>query len=388
MRPKRPIARLAPRVGCGRPRPRARRRRCVPRGPRRRQGRSAQPRSGPSRPYGRQPLLAATVKATGEGSRALADVIEATPELSTLIALLLGPDMDALIVPAADVDALAADVAAESASGTVLLVPSDARALSVPAGVAARRLVDEISYPADAAAAVESLLGNVVVCDTPAEARALAAGNPGVCAVTAQGAIARTTGALEVVRPSSDAVDAIAEHRKLEEARVRATRAERCLRRSGRSRSPKPKPPFATPRRKAFDACRRSPRKKGDANAARSRPEQSSRRALPSSASSARSNPAPGRPQGPREGRARRRRARRARKRLSDTVEGAKADIDDLREAPFPCAQGRRRQNARWPEASSRPPRPRSAPTTRPACSSRASRTCAILARFPRQGQT
>ncbi len=282
------------------------------------------------------PLLAATVKATGEGSRALADVIEATPELSALIALLLGPDMDALIVPAADVDALAADAAAESASGTVLLVPSDARALSVPAGVAARRLVDEISYPADAAAAVESLLGNVVVCDTPAEARALAAGNPGVCAVTAQGAIARTTGALEVVRPSSDAVDAIAEHRKLEEARVRATRAEDAFA-EAEAQVAQAEAALRDAQAESLDASQALAQKKGDANAARSRAQSTQQarsalereqRAIESQRQASRKALEKAEPD------AAELDARE--KELSDTVEGAKADIDDLREALSP----------------------------------------------------
>jgi chromosome segregation protein len=282
------------------------------------------------------PLLAATVKATGEGSRALADVIEATPELSALIALLLGPDMDALIVPAADVDALAADAAAESASGAVLLVPSDARALSVPAGVAARRLVDEISYPADAAAAVESLLGNVVVCDTPAEARALAAGNPGVCAVTAQGAIARTTGALEVVRPSSDAVDAIAEHRKLEEARDRATRAEDAFA-EAEAQVAQAEAALRDAQAESLDASQALAQKKGDANAARSRAQSTQQarsalereqRAIESQRQAARKALEKAEPD------AAELDARE--KELSDTVEGAKADIDDLREALSP----------------------------------------------------
>ena len=282
------------------------------------------------------PLLASSVKAAGESARALADVIDATPELSALISVLLGSGLDALVVPADRIDEYAARAAAAPEAGAVLFVPTDARALTVPAGVAARRLVDEISYPASAAAAVESLLGNVVVCDAPSEARALAAGNPGVCAVTAAGAIARESGSLAVVRPSSDAVDAIAEHRKLEEARARAKEAEDALAQA-QAQVTEAEAALRDAQAASLDASQALAQKKGDANAARSR-AQSTQQALTALEREQRAIEA------------QREAARKAlekaepdaaaldarEKELADTVEGAKADIDDLREALSP----------------------------------------------------
>ncbi len=282
------------------------------------------------------PLLASSVKAAGESARALADVIDATPELSALISVLLGSDLDALVVPADRIDACAARAAAAPEAGAVLFVPTDARALTVPAGVAARRLVDEISYPASAAAAVESLLGNVVVCDEPSEARALAAGNPGVCAVTAAGAIARESGSLAVVRPSSDAVDAIAEHRKLEEARARAKEAEDALAQA-QAQAAEAEAALRDAQAASLDASQALAQKKGDANAARSRAQSTQQalaalereqRAIESQREAARKALEKAEPDAA---------ALDAReKELADTVEGAKADIDDLREALSP----------------------------------------------------
>lgn len=282
------------------------------------------------------PLLASAVKDAGEGARSLADLISAPPELSKVISILLGTDMDALIVPAGDIDALASRAVSSDATGTVLLVPDDARPLAAPAGVAARRLIDEISYPDEAAAAVESLLGNVFVCDSPDEARALAAGSPGVCAVTAQGAIARTSGALEVVRPSSDAVDAIAEHRKLEEARDAAAQAEAAFT-DAQAQVAQAEAALRDVQAGSLDASQALAQKKGDAQAARSR-AQSTQQALVGLEREQRSIEA------------QREAARKAlekaepdaaaldarEKELSDTVEGAKADIDDLRDALSP----------------------------------------------------
>ena len=107
----------------------------------------------------------------------LARAVRAPEGFEALVERLLGADVAALLVEDAEgAAAVVAAVASCGEKGEVVLVPRAGRAAQELPGRAAaaaglgRALVDELSYPAEAARAVEALLGDVAVCDSAQEA--------------------------------------------------------------------------------------------------------------------------------------------------------------------------------------------------------------------------
>ena len=111
------------------------------------------------------------------GAAPLSGAVRASAELEQLVEHLLGAEVSALLLDDEPcVQAAAEELAARGEKGVVVLVPRTGAAPGVQVAREAaalglgRALVDELSYPASAAFAVESLLGDVVVCESLEEA--------------------------------------------------------------------------------------------------------------------------------------------------------------------------------------------------------------------------
>lgn len=114
----------------------------------------------------------------------LSHAIAADPAYEGLVERLLGMDVSALLVDdLAGANAIAETLIERGMAGEVVLVSRTPRADDAGSAVraaraeaqccGARALADVLTYPDEAAPAVEALLGDVVVCDTAAEAFAL-----------------------------------------------------------------------------------------------------------------------------------------------------------------------------------------------------------------------
>ena len=102
----------------------------------------------------------------------LAHVLRAEEGSEELVERLLADDVAALLIDGSrDALSLASGIDAADQEGEVVFMPRSGRAAQVVARDVARAcggraLIDALSYPADAAHAVEELLGDVVVCDS------------------------------------------------------------------------------------------------------------------------------------------------------------------------------------------------------------------------------
>lgn len=165
----------------------------------------------------------------------LAHAVRATEGFEALVEHLLSSDVSALLVDdATRANAAAAALVAQGERGEVVLVPrtgESARSAAAREAAAAglgRALVDELTYAAEDADAVEALLGDVVVCaDLDAAFAAHARRAQGVRYVTSDGCIVWPNGKVTVGAAAADSDEGVlARARRLEELRGRLRAAE------------------------------------------------------------------------------------------------------------------------------------------------------------------
>ncbi len=169
----------------------------------------------------------------------LAQVLRASQTYETLVERLLGVDVATLLVDSQDAAyTAAASLERAGIAGEVVLAPSadantgksawlDAvRAAASACGGCA--LIDELTYPASAAQAIETLLGDVVVCESLERAFAAHANSPQtVRYVTPQGWMVWPNGKVSSVSAAaSDEEGVLARERQLDAARKRASAAQ------------------------------------------------------------------------------------------------------------------------------------------------------------------
>lgn len=135
--------------------------------------RAAAAAAGPARAW-----LLSQGEGVGAGLAPLAHEVKAEPGFEALTERLLGADVAALLVQdASRARAVADALAARREEGEVVLVLREDAPATLPARSAAAQglgtaLVDKVQFPEDARRAVEALLGDVVVCETLADALA------------------------------------------------------------------------------------------------------------------------------------------------------------------------------------------------------------------------
>lgn len=165
----------------------------------------------------------------------LAHAVRASEGFEALVEHLLSSDVSALLVDdATRANAAAAALVAQDERGEVVLVPrtgESARSAAAREAAAAglgRALVDELTYAAEDADAVEALLGDVVVCaDLDAAFAAHARRAQGVRYVTSDGCIVWPNGKVTVGAAAADSDEGVlARARRLEELRGRLRAAE------------------------------------------------------------------------------------------------------------------------------------------------------------------
>ncbi|RDB70199.1 chromosome segregation protein SMC [Eggerthella sinensis] len=165
----------------------------------------------------------------------LAHAVRASEGFEALVEHLLSSDVSALLVDdATRANAAAAALVAQDERGEVVLVPRtgesvrSAAAREAAAAGLGRALVDELTYAAEDADAVEALLGDVVVCaDLDAAFAAHARRAQGVRYVTSDGCIVWPNGKVTVGAAAADSDEGVlARARRLEELRGRLRAAE------------------------------------------------------------------------------------------------------------------------------------------------------------------
>lgn len=170
----------------------------------------------------------------------LSHVVQAAPGFEGLVETLLGADVTTLLVEdAAVVEAVAARLAEAGAEGEVAFLLRDdaqrpgarAEGWRAPAGTEGTPLVAKLSFPEADRAAVEALLGDVVVC--PSLDTALAAHASDTLAlrfVTGDGSVVWPSGKVSVGGSVVDeGTGALARHRRLESLRVQLKTAEEAV---------------------------------------------------------------------------------------------------------------------------------------------------------------
>ena len=170
----------------------------------------------------------------------LSHVVQAAPGFEGLVETLLGADVTTLLVEdAAVVEAVAARLAEAGAEGEVAFLLRDdaerpgarAEGWRAPAGTEGTPLVAKLSLPEADRAAVEALLGDVVVC--PSLDAALAAHASDTLAlrfVTGDGSVVWPSGKVSVGGSVVDeGTGALARHRRLESLRVQLKTAEEAV---------------------------------------------------------------------------------------------------------------------------------------------------------------
>ncbi|MEC4183371.1 chromosome segregation protein SMC [Adlercreutzia sp. R21] len=174
----------------------------------------------------------------------LSHVIQAKTGFEALVETLLGADVATLLVEdAAVVEAVAAQLAQAGAEGEVAFLLRDdtaerggarARSWQAPAGVQGEPLLGQLSFaPADAAA-VEALLGDVVVCPTLDDALAAhGADTRALRFVTPDGSVVWSSGKVSVGGSVVDeGTGALARHRRLEALRGQLDAAVRAVKKA------------------------------------------------------------------------------------------------------------------------------------------------------------
>lgn len=169
----------------------------------------------------------------------LSHVLRASQGFETLVERLLGADVSALLVDDTNrACSVAASLEESSRQGEVTLVSrSDARRTSSLAREAAAKvgghaLIDDLSYPLDATHAIETLLGDVVVCDNKEHAYAAYTSDmSGARFVTNDGSILWQNGRMIVAhQDKSDTEGTLARARRLDSLRKQYSREEESLR--------------------------------------------------------------------------------------------------------------------------------------------------------------
>ncbi|MBQ9068415.1 MAG: chromosome segregation protein SMC [Eggerthellaceae bacterium] len=159
----------------------------------------------------------------------LIDEIGVPRELESVVDALLGRDVAGLVV--ADLDA-AAQVASRLASvdetGTVTLLPRAGMRKPAPPA-SGTLLIDALEVSDSARDVASALLGDVVLCDTAAEAVAAVRANPGICAATRDATIVWPNGKLTRTHRSDDEVGGLSGKRSLEEARIALEQTEKAF---------------------------------------------------------------------------------------------------------------------------------------------------------------
>ena len=160
--------------------------------------------------------------------------LRAPEELEPLVERLLGGEVSALLVEDAGcAKALAAALLSRDEEGEVALLPRDARgdasaARGAEAAGLGRALVDELKCPAESASAIESLLGDVVLCEDLDAAFAAHAARPeGLRYVTPEGCVLWPSGKVTVGGAvDEDAEGALARVRRADELQAELERAQ------------------------------------------------------------------------------------------------------------------------------------------------------------------
>jgi len=134
----------------------------------------------------------------------LAALMQVPPEWNPAVVAALGDDWQAIVVERAS---LAEEIhrILESTGGRLTLLPLDGLRPAPPLPPGARRAADVVTCDERGRLAVETVLGNIALCDDLAAAQALApAMPPGSRCVTATGIVLRADGALLVGQARSD----------------------------------------------------------------------------------------------------------------------------------------------------------------------------------------
>ena len=170
------------------------------------------------------------------GSRALLiDTLRLPADATAIVEALLSDAVDALLVDDAAAAGAGAATVAESAQEGVaafMALTLDGAApesIAVPAGAPGAALVEAIAFDAPHRDAICRLLGDVILCDTIAEARvcarALAKTGQKWRVASKDGFIASSDGIARIVRPAAGSVGVLERHRELDKARAAARKA-------------------------------------------------------------------------------------------------------------------------------------------------------------------
>lgn len=160
----------------------------------------------------------------------LIDEIKVPRELEMTVDALLGRDVAALFVEDADAAvALVSRLATVDEAGSVTLLPRTGMRTNagVPAG--AELLIDHLDIAEGAREVAQALLGDVVLCATPAEAVAFVRANPGCCAATRDATIVWPNGKITRIHTSGEEVGGLSGKRSLDEAREALAQTESAL---------------------------------------------------------------------------------------------------------------------------------------------------------------
>lgn len=164
----------------------------------------------------------------------LSHAVSAPEGLEALVERLLGADLTALLVDDASHANVIADALAtcEESGEVSLVLRADGVEFGRPqarGSVAGRVLLDELTYAAESSRAVESLLGDVVVCENLDKAFAAHEKDAvGLRFVTPEGCVVWPSGKVTIPGAlDEDGEGVLARHRRLEELRIRLVEAQK-----------------------------------------------------------------------------------------------------------------------------------------------------------------
>ena len=158
----------------------------------------------------------------------LIDEIKVPRELEAVVDALLGRDVAAIFVD--DMDAAAALVqrlASVDETGSVTLLPRAGMTKTTASPVGAPLLIDSLEVSESARSAAQALLGDVVLCNTPAEAISFVRSHPGACVATRDATIVWPNGKITRIHASGEDVGGLSGKRSLDEARAALAQTEK-----------------------------------------------------------------------------------------------------------------------------------------------------------------
>ena len=158
----------------------------------------------------------------------LIDEIKVPRELESVVDALLGRDVAAIFVD--DMDAAAALVqrlASVDETGSVTLLPRSGMTKAPTSLAGAPLLIDSLEVNESARSAAQALLGDVVLCNTPAEAISFARSHPGACVATRDATIVWPNGKITRIHASGEEVGGLSGKRSLDEARAALAQTEK-----------------------------------------------------------------------------------------------------------------------------------------------------------------